>query len=250
MPIVEPIPDTRTPLSQGDILKGVCLFSTRRTWEESGGDAKAYADSLCLVLSRPCVALRDEWVIVVPIAKYKNKPPSEFEDLDEAEEFYKEIRDGFITPDQMYLGQLPGYEGCHCAKFDSFHTVQIPKFGTPERQNFLAIKRVLRLHSDFTHDLHVRLVRAFASLGFDDHRWFSTEDLSVLIALAERDESKQRTALLEIEAKLKLGQTQGFQHDSQRKKLEEDAAKAKIDLETLLARSQPYKEELASRNRR
>jgi hypothetical protein len=135
MPIIEPVHDQNAPLSQGDILKGVCLFSTKRSWTDCGGEPEGTNRALGLVLSRPCVAAHDEWVLVAAVEKYKNKPPAEFESYDEAKQF----------------------------------TVQVPKEGTSERQAFLASARIALLSKEFAHDLHLRIFRAFASLGFDDH---------------------------------------------------------------------------------
>ncbi len=84
MPIIEPVRDQNAPLSQGDILKGVSLFSTRKSWTDDGGEPERTHRGLALVLSRPCVATHDEWVLVAAVEKYKNKPPAEFESYDEA----------------------------------------------------------------------------------------------------------------------------------------------------------------------
>jgi hypothetical protein len=76
MPIIEPVPDQNAPLCQGDILKGVCLFSTKRSWSDGGGEPVGTNRALGLVLSRPCVAAHDEWVVAA-VGKYKNKPPAD-----------------------------------------------------------------------------------------------------------------------------------------------------------------------------
>jgi hypothetical protein len=247
MPIIEPIADGNALLSQGDILKGVTLFSTRKSWTAEGGEAECTNRALCLVLSRPCVAAHDDWILVAAVEKYKNKPPADFESYDEAKQFFIEIRDGLTTPDQFYLGQVPGYEGNFCARFDSLHTVQFPSKSSAERQAFTIAARIARLNEEFVHDLHLRLFRAFASLGFDDRRWFSTEDLRALVAIADRDESKKSADLLAVKAKLTLGQSQGFHHESERKKLERDLARLQAELENLLEDTKAYKEELSRR---
>jgi hypothetical protein len=145
MPIIEPVHDQRVPLSQGDILKGVSLFSTKKSWTDGGGEPDRTNRGLALVVSRPCAAAHDEWVLVAAVEKYKNKPPAEFESYDEAKQFFIEIRDGLTTPDQFYLGQIPGYEGSFCGRLDSLHTIQVPKSGTDERQAFLAAARLKSL---------------------------------------------------------------------------------------------------------
>jgi hypothetical protein len=249
MPIIEPLPNPQAPLSQGDILKGVCLCFTKRVWKGGGGEpGKLDGNSLCLVLSRPCVALRDEYLVVAAIEKYKTSPPGKFDSYEEAKEFFNEIRDGLKTPDQFYLGQIAGYEGKFCARFDSLHTIQIPKDSTEDRRTFIAASRIGRLHQDFAHDLHLRLFRAFASLGFDDHRWFPDDDLRALVAVADRDESQKKTALLDARAKLELGNAQGFPHESVKARCEADQAKCEKDLQKLIDEITPYRKELERRS--
>jgi hypothetical protein len=249
MPIIELVHDQIVPLSQGDILKGVSLFSTKKSWTEGGGEPERTNRGLALVLSRPCVAAHDEWVLVAAVEKYKNKPPGEFESYDEAKQFFIEVRDGLTTPDQLYLGQIPGYEGSFCGQLDSLHTIQIPKSGTAERQAFLAAARIASLNQEFAHDLHLRIFRAFASLGFDDHRWFSSDDLRALVAVADRDEAKHKVELLAVDAKLKVGQSQGFHHESEKKKLERERARLEEILAKLGEEIGPFREELAGRDR-
>src|SRR5262245_34629966 len=122
--------------------------------------------------------------------------------------------------------------GSFCGRLDSLHTIQVPKSGTAERQAFLASARIASLNREFTRDLHLRIFRAFASLGFDDHCWFSSGDLRALVAVADRDEAKHQADLLAVRAKLKVGESQGFHHESEKKKLEEEAAR----LEEVLAK--------------
>ena len=246
MPIIEPIADPNTPLCQGDILKGVCLFSTRKTWEPGGGEGHARNNSLCLILSRPCVALRSEWMIVAAIEKYKNRP-GDFGSFDEAQQYFEEIRDGLTTPDQFYLGQLPNLDGSFCARFDSIHTVQLPPGQSGQRTDFITNSRVARLNFEFVHDLHLRHFRAFASLGFDDHRWFSTEDLRTFLLYAERDAAKKKADMLAAQAKLQAGTSQSFHHESDKKKLENEQRKCQQELEKILDTIEPYKNELALR---
>jgi hypothetical protein len=244
MPIIEQVaPDT--PLTQGDILKGVSLFSTRKAWENGGESVKSQAQ-LCLVVSRPCLALHGEWVTVTAIERYKNRPP-EFSSFDRAQTFYKEIRDGLTAPDNFYLGQIGGFEGSCCARFDSFHKIQLPKDGTDERAAFVREHRIGRLHTDFAHDVHLRLFRAFASLGFDDHRWFPNADLQVLVTIAEKELASKKAELLGVQQKLQLGQSQGFHNEDQKKSLEKEEACLKEALEAMADAAQPYRDELTRR---
>lgn len=247
MPIIELVNDPSTPLSQGDILKGVCLYSTKKSWVNGGGDPEATNRALSLVLSRPCIAMRDDWIVVASIEQYKNKPPAQFSSYEEAIDFFTAIRDGLTTPDQFYLGQITGRDGVFCARFNSLHTIQIPKDGTPERQQFLAASRIAKLNVEFAHDLHLRLFRAFASLGFDDLRWFSTEDLRALVSVASRDDAKLKAELAEHQAKLQVGLSQGSLHESAKKKFDKDVLEVQTKIADLTTRITPYTAEMSRR---
>lgn len=247
MPIIEPINEPGAPLSQGDILKGVRLFTTTKSWVVDGGKEAVTNDRLCLVLSRPCTAARDDLVVVAAIEQYKNKPPAQFATFEDALRFFTLARDGPTTPDQFYIGQVTGYQGVFCACFDSLHTVQIPKVSTPERQAFLAANRVAKLNADFAHDLHLRLFRAFASLGFDDQRWFATDDLRALIAVADRDAAQFNVKLAEANAKLQVGLAQGYQHQAARQKDEKEARELQEKIDAFAKEIGPYKDELTKR---
>jgi hypothetical protein len=245
MPIIESITDQNFPLSQGDILKGVSLFVTHEPWKEDGGSGRKMEHPLGLVLSRPCAAAHKNCVIVAAIEKYKNPPP-EFEDFDHAHEFFKAIRDGHTTLDLFYLGQIPGYEGSFCARFDSLHTIRIPT-GQADMTAFLAARRIAVLNSDFARDLHLRIFRAFASLGFDDNAWFSTDDLRTLVMAADRDIKQLEADLSNIQLKLQAGGTQGFTHETARGKLENEQAKLQKKIDALREKTSPFREELNRR---
>ena len=244
MPIIEPVRDTSAPLSQGDILKGVSLFLTQKPWESDGGASKKTDHTLCLVLSRPCVGEHKDRLIISAVEKYKNTPP-EFEDFNEVQEFYKQIRDGHAKLDLFYLGQVPEFTGSFCARLDSLHTIRVPADG-PDKAALLA-RRIGTLHIDFARDLHVRIFRAFASLGFDDHQWFPVEDLRTVVMLAERDEARINADLLAVQVKLQAGTSQAFSHDSERKKLETSEADLRKKLEKIQKEAKPYCDELAKR---
>src|SRR5262245_20396587 len=70
MAIVEKIRDD-APLSQGDILAGVTLFTTAAPWEGQGQAAKVPGDGICLVVSRPCNCEpgRNKKIVVVSVLK-------------------------------------------------------------------------------------------------------------------------------------------------------------------------------------
>ena len=189
MAIVErPKPDS--PLSQGDVLTDIRFSSTATCWNASGGEFAKAPYTLCMVLSRSCATAHKPTFIVAAVEQFKPTAPRPAENpsqgkgdlpkgaegFDKLLSFLTGIRDGRTAPDTFYLGQLPDRTGRHAARFDSLHTIQSPQ--TPEDMKaFLAKCRIASLNIDFCRDLHVRVFNAFASLGFDDHGWFSTEDL-------------------------------------------------------------------------
>lgn len=180
------------PLSQGDILEGVRLFSTQEPWVENGGSSRMLDAKLCLVISRPCVASHKTHVTVVPIEKVNSGIPDDVKSFSDVLEFLTSLRDGTNTPDMFYIGELPERKGRFAARLDSFHDVQFPS--GKDRAEFVAKCRIGRLDIEFSRDLHSRIFRAFASLGFDDTGWITDEDLEWVlekgraeIADAQRD---------------------------------------------------------------
>jgi hypothetical protein len=69
--------------------------------------------------------------------------------------------------------------------FERLHTISIPV--GPQRQAFLEAHRVYSIDEAFVHDMHQRLFRAFASLGFDDHGWWSPADFEILMSKADAE---------------------------------------------------------------
>jgi hypothetical protein len=180
MPIIEPVAK-ELPLSQGDLLQGISLYATGSNWGASGGESVQTAKSgLCLVVSRPCVARNKEHVTVVEVEQVRLDVPEEAKTFDDMTRFFSAIRDGAKTPDRLYLGELEGKTGRFTANLDSFHNLQVSNH-SPERQQFVGACRIGRLHRDFITDLHARLFRAFASMGFDDVGWFSNQDLEIVV---------------------------------------------------------------------
>ncbi len=178
MPIIQNVSKAE-PLSQGDILSGIKLFSTGLN--NNGGESIICKSTLCLVLSRPCAITHKEAIVVAMLDKYQNAFPKT-ETLKLMIGFLTELRDGVESPDRMYLGEIPENSGKWNVRFDSIHQIQIPPNGSPEREKFITSHRIARLSTNFIHDLHVRLVRSFASLGFDDIRWLSDVDLGMVVA--------------------------------------------------------------------
>lgn len=243
MPIIKPIEDPTVSLGQGDILDGISLFSTKETMTDGGTWKKAKTQA-CLVISRPCIAVRAPLVTVAAIDTYKVKPGS-FEGFNECWEFYKDVRDGLSTPDQLYIGQIPGREGAFCARFDLLHTIAVPE-SEVDRLAFLKQKRIGRLHPDFRHDLHQRLTRAFASLGFDDHDWFPQKDLETLLSFATIEEGKKQAAVAAAQAQVNLGAS-GFTDQGQQTAGTRDLAAATKELEKFQAQIKPFKDALDGR---
>jgi hypothetical protein len=159
--------------------------------------------------------------------------------------FLTDLRDGPDSPDVFYLGQVPGYEGRFGARLDSLHTIQIPQ--ESEQRAFTDQKRVGRLHIDFIRDLHTRLFRAFATLGFDDHRWMSTQDLNWMVSRGRQEILDARSALESVRTALHAAEAQGIRHQSERQKLEATIANAQTKLDDLVAQVTPYEAELESR---
>lgn len=207
MPIIEP-PIPGAPLSQGDILKGIPLFFSKRgagaSWE-CGSDKK----NLCLVLSRQCVVEHKKLVTVAAIDKYSNNTP-DGQDFKGALLFLENLRDGNKSPDLFYLGQLPDMQGRFCARLDFLGTIEVPQVPI-ERQPFIDQYRIAKLHKDYIRDLHVRVHQAFANMGFEDYQWLSDADLKWLIATGEaeinKDKEDQKASQAAREAEGKLAGT-------------------------------------------
>lgn len=239
MPIIEPVP-IEVPLSQGNILKGVRLFATAECWNATGGQPADVRTKLCLVLSRPCVAQHKRHVTVAAIERYKGNVPGDIKTFDDILGFLVDTRDGVESPDVFYLGEIPAEKGRFCARLDSVHSMEVP--GDPLlRQQFLTDCRVGRLHIDFARDLHARIFRAFASLGFDDLRWFATPDLEWLVG-------RGRAELAETEQDLHQKQTVKAQKGFEGKEYPpKEIEKAEAALAELRAKLAPYEEELRRR---
>jgi len=239
MPITEPAP-ADAPLSQGDILQGIRLFATKESWSPFGGQASEKKPNLCLVLSRPCVAQHKEHITVAAIEKYWGTVPADVKTFDDVLAFLTETRDAHESPDVFYLGQIPTQSGRFCARLDSIHSVQIPRV-SEQRTAFLQQRRIARLHAEFARDLHVRILRAFASLGFDDISWFSTEDLNWLV-------HKGRGELAAAQAELQQRQSAKAQKEFQSQTYpDQQIAEAQRTITAISEKLDPYAKELARR---
>lgn len=240
MPIIDNSEPSR-PLSQGDILKDINLFVTAGGWMSSNGTAQTVPNKMCMVLSRPCVIAHKATVIVATVEKYPDAPPRELDSFKKVQSFLIGFRDGVKSPDVFYLGHFPQYSGRYCAKLDELHTIQIPG-SEEERQQFVKSKRIGTLHPDFARDLHTRLFRAVASLGFDDHGWLSDNDLDWLVAQGEADLKLAEARVSEQEAKEKGQAAKGEKFDTKQKN------NAQREVENLKEELKPFQEERKRRN--
>lgn len=195
MPIIESVAAS-APLGQGDLLDGIPLFVSSGWWAAGAkGDASRVHRALCLVLSRPCVCAHKSRILVCPVevAAAGTLSTSEAETAEDVVDYLKMIRDGQSSPDRIYLGEVPGRKGRFFAKIDSIHTIDFPE--SADRQVFLAAARVGRLTGDFSRDLHSRLFRSFASLGFDDVGWLCNADLDLIVLRCEHELATAKAAM-------------------------------------------------------
>lgn len=238
MPIIDPVNEA-LPLSQGDILRDVTLYSTECTLED-GPRSKASKARLCLVLSRPCVVGHKAAITVAEIQKYSMDLPRDVSTFDDMLDFLTAIRDGSESPDVFYLGHLLGEEGRFCARLELIHTLHVPTDESPHE--FVSRHRVATLNTDFCRDLHLRIFRAYASLGFDDLRWLSDEDLNTLVTHGKSDIARALAEVAQHKATEAQQEMRGQQHKGKA------LAAAEQAVNSLQQRIQPYLDEAARRN--
>ena len=236
MAIIEPH-SRGTPLAQGDILKGIPLFSTRKSADADGYSASDTKLNLCLVLSRQCVVEHKRSLVVAGVGKYSEDIPPTLT-FSELIDFLKTVRDGVDSPDLFYLGHLPELPGRYCARLDSLHTLELPP--KPEdRQAFIDTHRIATLSKDFARNLHIRIHQAFADMGFEDYRWLSDGDLKLIVA-----QGREETSRIETDQQLA-----GLSRDLAGKSTDQkQIVKDQNSLEDIKKRVAPYVKELARRN--
>jgi len=229
MPILLPAnPDL--PLSQGDVLVSIPTYHTGVDGAPVLNPAPARSekaqvpseDSMVMVVSRPCNAVRDETIIVAPIVK---KPLQEIKGQSFADviRVFQGVRDGRTMPDLFYLGEQPAEPNArYFAKFDRLYTITVPK-AENERAEFLRAKRRFRLESEFVHDLHVRLFRAFSSLGFDDTQWWTDADLDYVTKVGKAELIKFEAEIARLESEKDAAGISGGS-EKQIKQMEKDRA--------------------------
>jgi hypothetical protein len=209
MPIIE-VPSKDSPLTQGDIFKDLTFFATSEDVWTGGAKPIQRKVAGALIISRPCAIEHKNSVMVAEIEKYNELKPSDCKTFNDALDFLTDYRDGLDTPDRFYLGQIPALgAGRFRAKLDFVHTALIPK----DRAK-LQECRIGRLSIEFARDLHIRLFRSFASLGFDDQRWFADADLDWLLSMGNMD-------LAVAEAELTKAAADGFKNQQHKQSLEQ-----------------------------
>jgi len=239
VPIIERAP-ADSPLSQGDILQSIPLFATIECWMPAGGKSALQPEKLCLVLSRPCVTAHKRTIVVGAIQQYKGRVPKDAETFDDYRAFLEDCRDAPEQPDVFYIGQIPEKQGRFCARLDSLHTIEIPTAADALR-DFVRTSRTARLQIDFIRDLHSRVFRAFASLGFDDYSWFCTDDLQLLV---DKGQAEIFTAKAELQERKTAKGKKEFAGNQYPEAEMKEAERKVVELEE---RVKPYLAELGKR---
>jgi len=183
--------------------------------------------------------------IVAAIEKMNDNVPDEVKTFEDILDFLTNLRDASGSPDVFYLGQMPDLEGRYSARLDSLHTIQIPE--EANQRAFTDQKRVGRLHDDFVRDLHTRIFRAFSTLGFDDNRWMSTQDLTWMVFRGRQEILEAEAALQSAHTALSAAEAQGIRHATERTKMENAITRAQKTLDNLRLQVRPYEAELAAR---
>jgi hypothetical protein len=241
MPILENV-SNETPLSQGDILQGIRVHVTKPNWHESGGGSRYLDAEFAMVLSRPCAIAHKSSIVVASIESRAEGVPDSVESFEHVIEFLTDLRDGLSSPDRFYLGQMPGAKpGRYWARLDSLHTVSLP--GPGDLSAAIGRHRIATLSDDFRADLHKRIFGAFASLGFDDHRWLSVADLKWVVSAGRQDVASIEIELLKTEADAERASASGQTPRASTKEAEKRRAK----LEKLKSQLEGYEREYGKR---
>ncbi len=198
MPILLPAQPDDQPLEQGDVLDDIQTYIADHT---SSDPAPLVDEGLVLVISRPCNALRSKRLVVAEIVKRPLAGLKGAETLQDIKDFFINLRDGDGTPDTFYLGEIEPGPDRYCAKLDSLRTLQVPH-EEGARHAFIKRHRRFKLNPEFARDLHLRLFKAFASLGFDDDAWWTDADLDLATKKGEALVASLGAAVKELEAEL------------------------------------------------
>lgn len=241
MPILRQA-DPQTALQQGDLLDDVVTATT-----DAKGDTNCSPAGLVLVVSRNCQALRAKTVTVARVHKRPLQGLKEqAESLEQVIEFLKQLRDGDGQPDTFYLGELESNStDRYVAKFDQLFTIEIPD-RADERREYLKKHRRFRLDEAFSHDLHQRIFRAFASMGFDDAQWYPDADLKLILELGRSQRATLQARLQAAQSELALVKTSGGSKKDERS-IDADRETTRKSLEKLEKVLLPIEEEEARR---
>jgi hypothetical protein len=203
MPILLPAQADNQPMEQGDVLGEIQTYVADHM---SSDPAPIMDEGLVLVISRPCNALRSKRLVVAEVVKRSLAGLKGAETLREIKVFFVTVRDGDGTPDTFYLGELEPGPDRYFAKLDSLRTIQVPD-DEGARQAFIKRHRRFKLNPEFARDLHVRIFKAYASLGFDDDGWWTDADLDLSCRKGEADVAALRAAVQALEAQLDVLKT-------------------------------------------
>src|SRR5690606_7780234 len=159
---------------------------------------EAIDTDLCLVISRTCATIRADTIIVAEI-----RPKSlDLEDdlgFDEVRRVLQVARDGYTSPDSLYLGTIPNLGTTRfCARLDSLHTIVVDGF----RRTKLETNRIACLSEDACRHVAEKLFNTFARTGFDDFGWLCDADLSLLLSSAETELKAKEHDLSQARQKL------------------------------------------------
>src|SRR4051794_24023168 len=130
MPLLEAPPAHDVPLSQGDVID-VLLHVT------SSQDSPDQVARRGLVISRECAVAHKPQVLVASVTEVKERllkneatktegPERLAHQFHRLREVLGHLRDGSLSPDRIYLGNLPGENAPLVAKLDEVMTVRLP----------------------------------------------------------------------------------------------------------------------------
>jgi hypothetical protein len=182
-----------------------------------------------IVVSRNCNAVRDPEIIVAPVTKKVLPDLNKLTSFDEFVAYFSGHRDGVRAPDAFYLGEFDGDpHSRYFATFERLYTIEIPV--GPQRLEYLKSHRVYALDQAFAHDMHQRLFRAFASLGFDDHAWWSPADFEILMKRADADVAALTAEVNKANSELDVVRLSDPKQAVGKEKALENRRKALVDL--------------------
>ena len=192
------------PLSQGDLLEGINLYTTHEDGEQA---YLAKKFKYALVVSRPCAAVNKGQVVVAGVEERGVDLPGKLLEkigtIADLQRRFTQIRD-LDGSDGFYLGPGPSADGKRLlARLDFLMTVMVP-MRREDRQVWIEQHRRVSLDPSFRRDLHTRLFLSVAKQGFDDMGWFADDDLDFIIQFGETKvgqlEQEVREANLAVEA--------------------------------------------------